>query len=1612
MTTNDQPSEQQAPDPNNPESQNDPVQPTAAAPPRLSVVGIGASAGGLRTLQTFFRALPADTGMSFVVVVHLSPEHKSVLAELLQPHTEMPVSQVEGRVEMQPDQVYVIPPGKRLLVTEGHLELAEFEMPRGQRLQIDAFFRSLAEHHGDGVAIILSGAGSDGAVGIQSIKEGGGLIFVQDPVEAEYDGMPKSAIATGLADVVAPLAELAAQLVAAKRTRAALQLPVDPTALSEPAEQTLSEILAQLRMRTGHDFSGYKRSTVLRRIGRRMQLPHLETLTAYLHRLRQDGDEVDALYRDLLIHVTGFFRDPAAWRALAEQVIPALFAGKGRDDTVRVWAVGCASGEEVYGLAMLLLEHAATLDNAPALQIFASDPGRTALDVARQGVYPEAIAANVSEERLARFFQKDNNHYRVRDQLRELILFTPHNLLQDPPFSKLDLILCRNLLIYLQRGLQERVFETFYYALRPDGYLFLGSAETVEGVTDLFDTVDKLHRIYRRSPQSRDGLILPALPLRMQHRELSSPHEQSSAQSERTERQMHGRLLEEAGPPSVLVDDAFNLLHLSETAGHFLKPVGGYFFRDVTRLVRPELESALRTALTRALASGQAVRTRSVPVGFNGGQRPVSLLVHPNPARGRALVMFLYETEPAAGEAVAQTAAGGDDESTGATQELEAELRVAQQRIQSMREEYETTVEELRAANEELQSTNEEYRSTLEELETSKEELQSMNEELQTVNHELKSKVEETSCANSDLQNLFAATEIATLFLDRKLRVKRYTPRAAELFNLMPPDRGRPIGHLRTTLDYEQLEADAHTVLDELTVIERDIQSEDGRWFQVNVRPYRTVEDKIEGVVITFVDITTNKEHELALRDAKEYAESIVYTIPDALLILDTDLRVQTANNSFYETFQVRPEATEGVPVYGLGNGQWDIPELRTLLEDILPENKVFTGYEVEHEFEVIGRRVMLLNGRRLDHVQLILLAITDITEHKQAEEALYESEARFRALVTSSSEVLYRMSPDWREMRQLRSQGFLQNTEKPSQSWLDAYIHPDDQPYVSAVIKDAISTKSIFELEHRIRRADGSWGWTFSRAVPLVDAEGEIVEWFGAANDITKRKRAEEALRQREERYRTLYESIDEGFVVIQMIYDESGEPVDWRFLEVNPAFEKQTGLQDVVGRTALELVPGLEAEWIEAYGRIAATGEPQRFTQEVRELGRWYEVYAFRMGDPEDRRVAVLSSDVTARKRAEEALHQNERRLRLAFEAANMGAWMVEEDAEAGTIDAHMRQLFDLPADAAVMSLDHFYAVMHPDDREQVAAAIQAAWTQTTDFHVEFRVRVRGEERWYAGRGRVFYRDDEPHYLLSVNYDITERKRTDQALRQLTAELEARVEERTQQVRNLAANLTMAEQAERRRISQILHDVLQQHLYGLQFQTMFLREALDSVSTAAAGEEASGAEAQRELDKLDEGLVQAIQMTRNLSVDLSPPVLEGDGLGEAVRWLAAHMQEQHGLTVEVQVADDFPVPDADLRVLLFQIVRELLFNIVKHAGVSDATASLTRSDDHLQIEVVDHGGGFDVDEVLGDPRRSHGLLRNQRRLEVIGGQMQIESIPQDGTRVVITCPLRNGHG
>lgn len=846
-----------------------------APPPQAAhafpIVALGASAGGLEALERFLGHVPAGSGMAFVVVQHLDPERKGMMPELLQRVTAMPVMQAKNRMKILPDCVYVIPPNSDLSILHDALYLLEPVAPRGLRLPIDFFFRALADDRRErAICVVLSGMGSDGALGVRAVKEHGGLVLVQEPASAKFDGMPRSAIDTGLADIVAAAEALPQRIVDYLR-HVPSATPGPSAEAGETAAQrsAFEKICILLRVRTGHDFSLYKKSTVYRRIERRMAIHQLERIADYVRYLRENQQEVDLLFKELLIGVTRFFRDPAPWACLQEQVLPGLIAAYPAGSTLRAWVAGCSTGEEAYSLAIAFREVLARREppGRYALQVFATDLDPEAIERARQGVYPANIAADVSEERLKRFFVEDGNGYRVAKEIREMVVFAPQNVIMDPPFTKLDILTCRNLLIYLGSELQKKLLPLFHYSLKPGGVLMLGSAESIGGFTDLFSPIERRVRLFRRSesPLRTQNLDFPTrfFPVRTEFSMDAKP-EAVPANLQNLAEQF---LLQRFSPAAVLVTSAGDLLYISGRTGKYLEPAAGKVNWNIHAMAREGLRNEIALALPKALRSGERVHYGNLRVDTGGGTQMVDLTVQPiaEPAALRGMAMLVFTD--VAGAAPAPKAAGkGATQRSQRVAELEQALALAQQEVRTLREEMQTSQEELKSANEEMQSTNEELQSTNEELTTSKEEMQSLNEELQTVNIELQSKVDELSAANTDMRNLLNSTDIATIFLDGALHVRRFTTQATRIFKLIPGDVGRALSDIVTDLIYPDLQGDAEEVLRTLAFSDREVATGDGRWFQVKIMPYRTLDNVIDGVVITFNDISRAKQLEAELR--------------------------------------------------------------------------------------------------------------------------------------------------------------------------------------------------------------------------------------------------------------------------------------------------------------------------------------------------------------------------------------------------------------------------------------------------------------------------------------------------------------------------------------------------------------------------------------------------------------------------------------------------------------------------------------------------------------------------------------------------------------------------
>ena len=1009
------------------------------------IVGLGGSAGGLTALQAFFTALPAQNGMVFVVILHLSPDHESHLAEVIARSTSMPVSQVTERVKVEVDHVYVIPPGKQLSMENGNLILSEMEPRAGKHVAVDLFFRTLADAHGPhAAAIVLSGADSDGAIGIKRIKERGGLCVAQAPDEAEHDGMPRAAIATGLVDWVLPVAEMPVKLLGYWRAESRLRLPSEtgPETNAEAsaweanktkadAEKALHDVLTYLRVRSGHDFSYYKRATVVRRIGRRMQVNGIEDMPSYLAFIRTHPAEPVALLQDLLISVTNFFRDRDAFTAL-EREMPRLFHGKGPEDTVRVWVAACASGEEAYSVAMLLREHADSLPQPPKLQVFATDLDESAIQWAREAEYSEAIAADVSEERLRRFFSKGHGLYKVRRETREILLFALHDLLKDSPFSKLDLVTCRNLFIYLNPQAQARVLEIFHFALHPEGMLFLGTSESVDEGNGYFSAIDKKRRIYTRRAAGRSGMPVFTEPSTLSRIVRERPLERStpgykalkpaapgtgsssptlSGEEDPASEPVlpwvvrHYDFIEDLAPPSIIVNAAYEIMHLSEHAGSFLQVGGGDPTMNLLRMVHPMLRIELRAALYQAAQTGSAVETRGIPVEFDRGAKTVTVRVTPARTSPPDCLLVVFREQEAEGGSGLDNVLPVEPESV--VGQLEKEIERLKAQLRHTIEESEASKEEHKASTEELQAMNEELRSASEELETSREELQSINEELSTVNQELKSKVDELGRSNSDLQNLMASTQIATVFLDRDLSIQRYTPPVVALFNVIPTDVGRPLSDLTSRLDYPDLTPDAAQVLEQLSPVEVEVSHRDGRHFLARTLPYRTGEDRISGVVMTFVDITRRRQAEEELRASEARFRAVADLVPDLLFSTNATGHLLWCNQRWLQY-------TGQTALQAQGHGWLDTihPDDRTRAREsflaaieagstFLSEHRLLSTDENARWFLVRAEPLRDEGGKVLEWFG----AKTDIEDFKAATADLAASQERLRLILENARE-------------------------------------------------------------------------------------------------------------------------------------------------------------------------------------------------------------------------------------------------------------------------------------------------------------------------------------------------------------------------------------------------------------------------------------------------------------------------------------------------------------------------------------------------------------------------------------------------------------------------------
>ena len=1155
----------------------------------VTVVGIGASAGGLEAFTQLLKHLPLDTGMGFVLVQHLDPDHESALTQILSRATALPVREIVSNQTVEANYVYIIPRDKNLSIVQGVLRLEPRERKRTPHRPIDIFFESLAQDQRErAIGVVLSGTANDGTLGLEAIKAEGGITFAQDDT-AKYDSMPRSAIAANCVDLVLSPANIAKELARIAKHPYSAGQPVTFSALpmgeathheeaiahqdddqtptsggrGTPSEDAgnardraqhratdagngYKKIMLLLRNHSGVDFSLYKSSTIQRRITRRVIITKQDSLEGYARFLRGNAQELDSLFSDVLISVTSFFRNPEMFEALQRDVLPSILAQRG-NDPVRCWVLGCSTGQEAYSLAISFVEVMGKMLHARKLQVFATDINEKLLEKARHGLYAKTLLQDISPERLRRFFQEEEGGYRISKSLREMVVFARQNLIADPPFSRMDLISCRNLLIYLEPSLQQKAFPTFHYALKPHGFLILGASESIGGFTDLFEPVDRKHKIFAKKPapalafhmpvkKAQKEQIpprwLPPLPKSELGPEAGVEPPEGFRGELNAQREADRIAARQFAPPGVLINDNLQVLQFRGPTGAYLEPAAGKASFDVLKMAREGLMLPLRAAINKAKQVNKIVRAQHVRVKRDGKTQIIHVKVIPlKNLRERC---FLVTFEDVVGsERVAAPALPRRQPAAPALSprlesrriaELEFDLSEAREYLQSVQEQNQATNEELQATNEEVQSANEELQSINEELETSKEELESANEELTTVNEEMSNRNIELNRLNNDLVNLQTSAKLAIVLLGRDLTIRRFSPQAERQFDLLAADVGRPISGIRhglvlagsaeSPLDLEALSAE---VIGELREQEREVRDKGSRWYSLRVRPYMTLDNKVDGAVLVLVDIDAIKRSEQAAAAARNYAENTVEAVREPLLVLDDQLRVESANQAFYRTFRVTPAETVGMRLYDLGNCRWDIPRLRELLEEMQSKNTSIEKFQVERDFEQMGRRTMLLHARRINDPQQktnrILLAIEDITERKQAE-AL---QARLAAIVEYSEDAIIGKDingtiTSWNQGAQ-RLFGYTDQEAVGQQILI--LIPPDREDEERHIMERVRRGESTDQFETVRRRKDGSMVNVSMTVSPIKDTQGVVIGASKIARDITERKEIQARLLQ-----------------------------------------------------------------------------------------------------------------------------------------------------------------------------------------------------------------------------------------------------------------------------------------------------------------------------------------------------------------------------------------------------------------------------------------------------------------------------------------------------------------
>jgi two-component system CheB/CheR fusion protein len=1404
----------------------------------------------------------------------------------------MPVREATNGISVEPNHVYVIPPNVNMRISRRRLELTPRAAEAGLHTPIDFFMRSLAEEgNSRSIGVVLSGTASDGTRGLAAIKAEGGITFAQDEKSAKYSGMPHSAAASGCVDFILPPEQIARELARisghpylnGSKVRAGATRATRP----KSADENFGRIFTLLRNAGGINFSLYKSGTVQRRTLRRMAIHRIDQISGYAKFLEKHPEETLALCEDLLIPVTSFFRDLEAFEGLKSKVLPAILKDRSSEESIRIWAPGCSTGEETYSLAIILLEFLGDRMSSYQIQLFGTDANERGIEKARAGIYHERIAQEVSPERLRRFFTKVDEGYRVSKSVRDLCVFAKQNLAQDPPFSRMNLVACRNVLIYLGPELQRKVVPILHYALKPSGFLFLGNAEGVAGFPELFAPFDKKHKIFVKKASAgrvHHDFSTNRYPLDAGITERATQQTESAPGVER-QHEADRVILRTYAPPGLVINENMEILQFRGAIGPYVEPAPGKATLHLLKIAKREFVAELRAAVNQAKKNHTAVKRKAVDFRRNGQPRSVNISVEPlgsateNP---QYLVVF----ERASPSAAISGKVGGKFRASGQSgkkenAQLRRKLAEAEEHLRSLIESKEASDEEYQSANEEILSANEELQSTNEELETSKEELQSANEELNTVNDELHNRNVELDRANSDLNNLLTSTSLPVVMVDRGLRIRRMTAASTKVLKILPSDIGRPISDIRWDVHVPNLEELIVGVIETLAPKELEVQAQDERWYSLEIRPYRTMGDKIDGAVIVLSDIDEAKKAAERINKAKLFMEEALATVREPLLVLGQDLSVIYANPSFIRTFRVFDEETEGRLLYQLGNEQWNIPKLRGMLEDVLSKDVPVVDFEVTHDFPRLGRKTMLLNARRIENGHndepTMLLAIEDITGRKNADAALRESEERYRTLFDLGPIGVYSCDAsgvirDFNR-RAVELWGRAPQPGDTDERWCgsfkmhrpDGVFLPHDQCPMAEVVSGKIPEARDAEVQ--IERPDGSRVTVIVNIRPLKNEQGEILGAINCFVDITERKQAEEA----RTRLAAIVESTDDAMI---------SKTLDGTITTWNRAAERLFGYtaEEAIGRNITLIIPS------------------DRLAEEATMLDR---------------------------------LSRGER-------------------------------------------VEQFETIRRRKDGTTVDVSLTISPVKDSSG------RVVGASK--AAR------------------DVTEKKAAEKALQQAHDRLESMVEKRTAAVRHLSLRLLTVQDEEHRSISRELHDSVGQHLAGIKMGVDRLRQ-MDSPDKQT-----------ELLSQLSESVEKCMNETRTISHLLHPPLIDELGFPAAAKWYVQGFSERSGIKVSFESGNESRRLPRSVELPLFRILQASLSNVHRHAESRSIDVHFAVSETEAKLEVKDYGKGIDA-ALLREFERTGGgagigLAGMRERLRELGGRLEVES-DQHGTLIRALIPV-----